>query len=278
MKKLLFLPIFFFLFRTQAVEVDTTLGTGAGSFNTTAPTSTDITNWNTGSWGANGVTGWNYVGSVNGASGVYLGNGWVLTAGHVGAGTFTLSGTSYSEVAGSAQGIGTADLTLFRLTLAPNLPSLTIATSAPTALSPSKDGSSVVMIGYGGGTGETWGLNTVTRTNIPVTVQSYTTTDFETAYGITTAGNRSATNYAELILGDSGGGGFIYDSSSSAWTLAGINEAHVQSLLYPNDYDSYMVQLSSYSSQINSIIAVPEPSEFALLGLGIVALHCYKRL
>jgi hypothetical protein len=39
--------------------------------------------------------GWSYVGQLNGASCVYLGNGWVLTAGHVGEGTVSLNGTAY---------------------------------------------------------------------------------------------------------------------------------------------------------------------------------------
>src|SRR5262249_11495973 len=46
-------------------------------------------------------TGWDYVGTIVGGSGVFLGNYagsyWVLTAGHVGAGTFTLGGMTYAE-------------------------------------------------------------------------------------------------------------------------------------------------------------------------------------
>ena len=40
--------------------------------------------------------GFGYVGKLNGSTGVYLGYGWVLTANHVGAGTFALDGTNYS--------------------------------------------------------------------------------------------------------------------------------------------------------------------------------------
>src|ERR1700734_1830127 len=72
-----------------------------GNYDTTAPTDSDISGWDSGG-GASGVTGWDYVGTVNDASGVYLGNGWVLTAGHVGAGTFVLgsgpaAGTYYYD-------------------------------------------------------------------------------------------------------------------------------------------------------------------------------------
>lgn len=245
-------------------------------YNTAAPTSTDIANWNTG-WGANDITGWDYVGQVNGASGVYVGNGWVLTAGHVGAGTFTLASTSYDPVPGSTQGFsnsqGTADLVMFRLTLSPNLPSLVIASSPPAKFAVNNPGSSVAMIGYGGGQGETWGLNTVTNNNQPTSVSgySYVTIDFSTAYGTTTAGLSSVTNNAQLVGGDSGGGDFIYNSSTSKWNLAGINEA-----VAPN-HDSYLVQLSSYASQINPITAVPEPETYALLLTGLCLAPLFLR-
>src|SRR3954469_18825802 len=41
------------------------------------------------------------VGQLNGSSGVYLGNGVVLTAAHVGAGTIFLQGVPYNAVSGS---------------------------------------------------------------------------------------------------------------------------------------------------------------------------------
>jgi len=110
---------FFSLGHARAIEIN------GGTFNTTALTSTNVPNWTTG-WGTAAVTGWNHVGTVNGASGVYVGNDWVITAGHEGAGTFSLGGTNYTEVPGSAQGIPangySVELTLFQITTAPNLP------------------------------------------------------------------------------------------------------------------------------------------------------------
>ncbi|MDD5262026.1 MAG: trypsin-like serine protease [Methylacidiphilales bacterium] len=256
------------LAQARAIEKDVS---GTISFNISPPTSTDIANWNTG-WGSGGVTGWDYVGTVNGASGVYLGNNWVLTAGHVGSGTFVLGGTSYSVLAGSTHGIVNpdstiADLTLFELSSAPSLPSLTIAGSAPTAFSATQSGSMVAMIGYGGGQGETWGLNTVTDVNLPIEVtvgsSTYSSTDFATEYGTITAGLASVTNDYVLVTGDSGGGDFIYNSASSSWMLSGINEA------VDTNQNSYMVQLNAYASQIDSITGVPEPSSLGLLGLGL---------
>ncbi|MDR3401141.1 MAG: trypsin-like serine protease [Chthoniobacter sp.] len=269
-----------FLDRTLAIENGTN-----GSFNTTAPTGSDIPNWNTG-WtqpqGQSGITGWNYVGIVagggGGASGVYLGNNWVLTAGHVGPGDFTLGINTYSVVPGSAQSItdsnGTADMTLFQIATAPNLPVLSIAASAPKALSTSQAGSKVAMIGYGtsGGLAESWGLNTVTEKNVLVSVGSFVSTDFVTGYGTTTMGSHSATNNYFLFLGDSGGGDFIFNSTSAQWELAGINEA------VDGSNNSAMVQLSTYAPQINAIVTTPEPTSCVFLGGGLLALLGNARL
>ncbi|HWA84804.1 MAG TPA: trypsin-like serine protease [Opitutus sp.] len=97
------------------------------------------------------------VGSVKGASGVYLGDFagkyWVLTASHVvgsGAslGNITLGGTSYSFVPGSGVVIrnsdkSTTDLTLFQIATDPGLPNLTLASVAPAT------GTTVWLVGYG---------------------------------------------------------------------------------------------------------------------------------
>jgi hypothetical protein len=237
-------------------------------FNESAPTSSDIPNWTSG-WtqppGQSGITGWNYVGTVAGgggpASGVYLGNNWVLTAGHVGTGTFTLGASSYSVVPGSAQGIsdinGNADICLFQISTAPNLPMLTIPSSGPSI------GNSVAMLGYGDGgsiTNETWGFNTVAQTGLLVTPDgySYVTTDFVTDYG--------GSNEYHLVLGDSGGGDFYFDTLSGTWQLVGLNED------LDDSNNSYLEQLSTYASQINSIVATPEPSAAMCLGCGLLPL------
>jgi hypothetical protein len=149
---------------------------------------------------------------------------------------------------------------------------LALAFSDPTEFSQFQSGSSVAMIGYGGGQGETWGLNTVTTVNLGVRVNgySYISDDFRTAFGTITYGSgndaASITNNSRLIVGDSGGGDFIYNSSLGSWELAGINEA------VDDSNNSYMVQISAYSSQIESITSVPEPSTFALLALSLLGL------
>jgi hypothetical protein len=256
--------------QARAVEV---LVNGTASQNYDAPTASDIPNWGTG-WGNGNVTGWNYVGDVGSAGGVYLGNNWVITAGHVGANNFVLAGITYNLVPGSAKGItnsdGTADLTLFEIATAPELPELTIGSSAPVALSASGPGEQVAMIGYGGG--KSWGLNTITAIGLTGSAEGYyyETSDFETAYGTTTAGTYSATNDAVVISGDSGGGDFSFNDFTDSWDIVGINEG-------VNANDSYLVQLSTYEPQIKSIISVPEPCGLLPAGLALALLPGVRR-
>jgi hypothetical protein len=98
------------------------------------------------------VLQFNNVGTLGVGSGIYLGDGVVLTAAHVGAGTIVLGGTSYTPVAGSAVQLvdpddsQPTDLVLFRINpnpTLPALPTLNIASSAPTV------GTSVVLVGNG---------------------------------------------------------------------------------------------------------------------------------
>jgi hypothetical protein len=274
----------------RAVEIMTSTGP---IYNTSAPTGTNIPEWETGWTQPAGetegtyTTGWNYVGQVDGgASGTYLGDGWVLTAGHVGAGYFALAGQSYDLVANSAQNIdsGSVDLTLFQINTTSdntgavlNLPALTLSMTDPTAFAYGTTGSSVAMIGFGGGQGDTWGLNTVTQVNVPIMVEgySYVSNDFLTYTGTNTydnpdgPGSESIINNAQVVSGDSGGGDFIYDTTTGQWELAGINEGagtdNGQEL-------SAFVQLHTYAGDIQGITGTPEPPASFLLGLGFVLM------
>lgn len=98
--------------------------------------------------------GWANVGSLNGATGVYLGSYggsyWVATAAHVGIGTISLNSTPYTAVSDSGLIIldpdsTTTELFLFRLNADPGLPNLALASTAPVGAS------AVRLIGNGVG-------------------------------------------------------------------------------------------------------------------------------
>lgn len=98
----------------------------------------------------------NNVGSLNGASAVYLGDGWVLSASHVSGAlpaSATFGGVAYATEAGSFHQLMNpphvpvlstfTDMVLFRLSAPPALPAVFISNTTPTV------GSQVMMIGNG---------------------------------------------------------------------------------------------------------------------------------
>jgi hypothetical protein len=233
--------------------------------------------------------GFDYVGKVNGSTGVYIGNGWVLTANHVGAGTFNLDGTNYSYNGSDSYQIGGADLRLFKLSTNPMLAPLTIATTSPSL------GADVVMIGAGRSPSsdstttwyvdvdtDPWIWNTSSFSGFDYLADGYTTTSTRTkrwgtnvvdsvtsGYIITDFDQTGGTAYeSQGVLNDSGSGLFI--DNGSGWELAGTI---VSVWNYPNQPDgnwsalfgnlTYALDLSAYAAEINSI--VPEPSTSTLL-------------
>ena len=100
-----------------------------------------------------GPQNFNNVGTLNGASAIYLTNGWVLTANHVSSSlpaSVNFGGTSYATQAGSFHRLTNSgplstftDIVLFRLSAPPALPGVTISNSTPTVAS------QVTMIGNG---------------------------------------------------------------------------------------------------------------------------------
>ena len=97
--------------------------------------------------------GWNNVAQMSGATAVYLGNDWMITANHVSDGPVTFSnGEVINVVPNSDIGFsnppstglgGSPDLRMFQLATNPGLPSLQISSTTPTA------GTTVTMIGAG---------------------------------------------------------------------------------------------------------------------------------
>jgi len=249
--------------------------------------------------------GWDYVGTVNGASGVYLGdydgNYWVITANHVGGGSFNLGGTTYSMVGGSGLRIGTTDIYLFRINSDPGLTNLTLSSTAPTINSQvtligagrNRDASlttyyidtdtdpdtwsttdsadrDVIRAGYDYASGKTkrWGEDTISGTGTALNTEMLFTT-FGSVAGAT-----------QVATGDSGGGVFYQNPSTMNWELTGIISVKSTFNGQPNDTavfgnESGFADLSQYRDQI--LAAVPEPSSATLIFLAAAALLNSRR-
>lgn len=253
--------------------------------------------------------GWANVGSVAGASFVFLGSYdsgyWALSARHVVGDvdglSFALAGQSYGAVAGSAirltnDDTSLNDLMLFRLSgdaALDALPKLTVA-SAPIAL-----GDSIRFVGSGyqraasltywnvagtvwterpgpGGsdaTGYKWDV--VTAKSWGDNTVSGINTPVDIGSGPTTAFATtfgSTNGSAMLAVGDSGGAAFR--KVNGVWELAGINDAIGTFANQPAGTSvvgnlAYAADLSVYGSQIQSAIAIPEPGSWGVLSAGV---------
>lgn len=278
----------------HAVVVNTATGTG----NTNAPADDP---------------GWANVGYINGASGIYLGAGWVLTAAHVGAGNITFSGISYAPLAGTTvqltnNTIGrttNTDLLMFQLASTPaGLGPLTLASTAPTL------GTAVTMIGAGRDRGDftqwsvntgtspwtwtevssggnfagyqtlesslmRWGTNTVSATDVWVG-NAPDVKSFATTFNALSLDD----NEAQAVIGDSGGAVFtkkesVWELSGVMFTVAGFEEQPSAATTPVFGNATYSADLSYYAPQIMSII--PEPSTYALLAVSAAALAFANR-
>lgn len=218
---------------------------------------------------------WDYVARLDDgfgarASGVYLGNRYVITANHVDNDInlvhldntdFTLD-SSFTPLA-----IAGTDMRILRLAQDPGLPMLPLITSSENAFN-----QAATMIGWGVGKGTVvpnqgwnWGDDTtrLERWGTSTTLGSYMTdpnsgfTYLQTTFDITKG---AATG--QLTGGDSGGGLFV--NFGGVWTLAGIN-ADVDTdnqALYDHDLStagnqpdhSYFASVTQFTNQIDSII------------------------
>ncbi|MEY4489763.1 MAG: hypothetical protein RIQ79_2271 [Verrucomicrobiota bacterium] len=279
------------------------LATGDGTQNTT---------------GTGAGLGWDYVGTVSFGSGVYLGNyggdNWVLTAWHVGEGSFTLGGTTYGAVANSSVRVQNADtsptdLCLFKINGNPGLAAIPISATSPTL------GTYAKMIGAGRDRD-----TTLTEWSVTGTSPDYTWSEvpsggnaggykwaptramrwgentldaalsFNAGYG-NVEGLATDFDYsvqqAQGASGDSGGGVFTYNLSTSMWELTGL-------MLAIGSYDNqpggtavfgnvtYLADLSSYRDNIFTTLplptVIPEPASYtALAGVGVLLLALKRR-
>jgi hypothetical protein len=271
--------------------------------NTTAPTGFD---------GQPTDPGFNYVGQVNGSTAVYLGNDWVLTANHVGAGDFTLGGTTYRHLSGESFQIGGADLRLFKVAGGPAFAPLKFSSRAPvrddytvmigagrTPLSETHtihfvdtsdsenwvwstsyfSGYDSVYAGFPTQADRAvrWGTNLVGGVRPDVSYGSYAPTDL--IYTDFDAYTKTAYE-AQAVVNDSGGGLFI--EREDGWELAGtivsVNHYNNQlggaaTALYGNL--TYAVDLSQHADEISSYtgnLSIVPEPSLSVLLLGLCAL------
>jgi hypothetical protein len=272
------------------------IGSGNGSGNTNAPS------------GSNGDLGWNYVGMVNGGSGVYLGAyggaNWVLTAGHVyndgGSRNFSINGAVYQSVSGSGTNIAGLDLYAYQITVGQGtglslLSNLTLAGTSPAT------GETLTMIGNGKDRADSrtyWNVNTGStpytwsevRPPVFFNASGYKQLSSNSkrwgsnqADGVVTVNSTSMIqttfdsgipNEAQAAVGDSGGGVFVLMNDGS-YQLAGIMDLVENYSGQPDNTAvfgnlTYSIDVASYRSAI--LDSVPEPGEFWLLILGGVFL------
>ncbi len=226
--------------------------------------------------------GWANVVSPNGCSGVCLGNRWVITAGHVGAGSVVVDSVTYPVQTGSAirlrtpDGGGDTDLMLFRLAADPGLPEVVVVGA------PLRTGTTVTMIGFGctrgaevsynaswvlggvpavhtgylwGATAKNWGTNTIAGTATVDDGYGVCET-YETSF---TTGGGATTCEAQGAIYDSGGG--VFAKVGGSWRLSGI-------MVTVSSYDgqpgstavfgnrTYSMELSTYRPQIEAVRAL----------------------
>lgn len=244
---------------------------------------------------------WNYVASIDGntgASGVYLGYGYVITANHVSGplASVSISGSVYAiDQSYAPLQIGGADIKLLRIIGDPGL--------APITLIGANDddtGKDATVIGWGVGKGtevpnqgwnwaddstrmERWGLNTTGSSYVSSGGLSLLYTEFNRP-GATLGGSSAGEDEASLSLGDSGGGLFI--KYGNTWKFAGVIagvDTQGQALydkdplaLLDQPGRSFYTPVKLYRNEITQ--AIPEPSAACLLLAATASwLGCVRR-
>jgi hypothetical protein len=179
------------------------------------------------------VPGWANVGLRASMTAVYLGNGWVITARHVGAGDVVLGGVTHHGLAESTVQLGPGagkpmpDLVAFRIEPRPQLPTLSIRPTPPDV------GDRVVLVGAGCDRGAStvwngkpgwlwgphvqlrWGTNRVFAARVDVGVGEIVTQAFAMRFDAGETRHES-----QAAVGDSGGAAFI--EREGRYELAGI--------------------------------------------------------
>jgi len=241
--------------------------------------------------------GWNYIGRRGGNTAVYIGDGWVLTANHVGVGDLELGGVTYPYVPGSGVQLenndqSPADMLVFKVSPDPGLPPLPLRTSFPSP------GLEAIMIGNGRDRGITTSFDPA-GSNPPIEgwewapgrsvrwgtnqIDGFPSSKLLDNFAVYTAfDSGQSVHEAQASDGDSGGALFVDNNGS--WELAGILYAvgafpqqPGSTAIYGNV--TYAARVDYYYDEIQDAIALPEPSGSLglLLGTGLVATLNHRR-
>lgn len=226
---------------------------------------------------------WDHVGMVGKGSGVYLGDGWIITSAHVGCFPFLMSdGSNYKPVYNTWKVLtgsdgAKSDLAVFqvlipdkssRLAGLSNLPVGVFGenhakgvvmigtgyTQADEALTFNSNGKAVAVLGYRvqAKRHTSWGVTPLTR----VLDQSVKTGQDRHTECLATTFDTSAFA-AQAADGDSGGASFAYNSKSQRWELVGCIIAVSQQRNQVNfGNHTYMGNLGRYVEQIPGVDSV----------------------
>lgn len=276
------------LFIGTHISLAVVVSGGDGTQNTTAPV---------------GDQGWSYVGRISSkpSSVTYVSNNWFITAHHIkqldnptavilNGTTYNIDSSSWTRVTNVVSGTD-ADLEMFRVTT-----SVSDVSGTSIVSSRLSNGTDVTMIGNGYnreatetswdrswveggtptryrgykwgsafGTSKRWGSNTIEGSQSAVDdgygVTDVLFTDFDNVDG-----------EAQGATYDSGGGVFANNKLAGIMLFVGTYSTNQPNYTAVYGNQTYMADLSSYSTQINNTIAIPEPaviSIFLLIGGGV---------
>ena len=245
--------------------------------------------------------GWNFVGEMHNGTGVYLGDGWVITPYHVyrhqAEEAYIQLDQRYDEVPGTSQRIKhdvqadiDADLIMFRINGAPDLypgPAPDLVEIRPQAVS-AWTRATIIGTGFGrDGNLQTWNIDGAVYRGFDVSdtrVKQWGTNSVmiyphgavtpSGGYGTTeviySMFNQGRSEETQPVDKDSGGAAFIKRSGS--WELSGLVIAMAAPEGYPHEqlplqnhavYDTgaMYADLSQYSDQISAIRLTPLPGD-----------------
>ena len=206
---------------------------------------------------------------ANNGSGVYLGNGYVLTANHVNmVGAVVINGVSYTvdpaftalHVTEDNPATSYADDVDLKLVRILGIPPLPVVQTLPLNFSATADLAPSTIIGWGKGKGTTvtggwnwgddttraerWGTNTVAGATTDGTVVSYDA--LYTYFNAPFPPVGTSSNETQIAAGDSGGGLFV--KIGSVWKLSGISTlvSTLNEALYNPPDNSFFIRLATY--------------------------------